>query len=459
VSRRQRRKPPLTQTPLPAAGDARPSGHRLLLAALALLYVVFAVGHLAVTPVLSSGSFINAPDEPAHLAYVRLVAEERRLPTRADSKTTYEWHQPPFYYVLAAPLWPTGPHAVRSLGVACGLVGILLVWAATRWLAPADPDAATLAAGLVALLPMRHAITAAAGNDGLTEALFTLTLAIVIRVVVAGPSSARSAALGAALGAALLAKATSLLLVPIAFAAILLARRRGVPWRTVAGHLATCGACVVLIAGWWYARNAALYGAPLPSAAFAEEFAGTQQAADWLDKPLRVDAVTGDLAPSTEPMGRTGYSLLIANWTWRTLIGAYTPPAGAVMGVPRFLPPGFYLPHLLLGVCALVGLARLARSSQAGAHAVDRGAASLMVAAALLVLAAFGAFTWRYFQAQGRYLYPAILPLSSFTAMGLRAIVPEARRNVFSASVLGVMVLLSVVFLFGAVVPAYLSSP
>ncbi|HSV74107.1 MAG TPA: glycosyltransferase family 39 protein [Chthonomonadales bacterium] len=431
----------------------------LPLAAIALAYVLFATAHLATTPVLSEGSFINAPDEPAHLACVRLIATERRLPTRADSATTYQWHQPPLYYLLAAPLWHLGPLAVRGLGIAFGLAGVLLVWAGARRLAPGDLGAATLAAGLAALLPMRHAVTSAAGNDALTEALTTLTLVLALGVMAAGPSPARAAGLGASLGAALLAKASALTLVPIVLAAMLWTRRTGHTWRSVVLGCAVMAAASVAVSGWWFARNLALYGAPLPTAAFAEAFAGTQQARDWVDRPVRADLLTGELAPADSPLGRSGYTLLIANWTWRTLIGAYTPPAGAPMGVPRFLPPGFYLPHLLLAAWAAAGLALLLVRARGRPPAHGWARAVLLAAAALLVLAAFAAFTWTYFQAQGRYLFPAMLPIAGLAAVGIRATVPEARRGMVSATILSVLALLSALFLFGAVIPAYEASP
>jgi hypothetical protein len=73
---------------------------------------------------------------------------------------------------------------------------------------------------------------------------------------------------------------------------------------------------------------------------------------------------------------------------------------------------------------------------------------------AALVAAAFGAFVWTYFQAQGRYLYPALLPLSLLGAWGLRSAMPERFRETGSAIALAVAGAIAVLFLAGAVMPA-----
>ena len=44
--------------------------------------------------------------------------------------------------------------------------------------------------------------------------------------------------------------------------------------------------------------------------------------------------------------------------------------------------------------------------------------------AAALVALSFAGFIWTFFQAQGRYLYPAMLPASILIALGVRALSP-----------------------------------
>src|SRR5947199_10872128 len=78
-------------------------GCRILLLA---VYLALAAGFNLAMPVG------GAPDEGAHAEYVRTVAEEGRLPVldlstsnNAQDPNGYEAHQPPLYYLLAAPAW------------------------------------------------------------------------------------------------------------------------------------------------------------------------------------------------------------------------------------------------------------------------------------------------------------------------------------------------------------------
>ncbi|MEX1019987.1 MAG: hypothetical protein WDZ49_10030, partial [Litorilinea sp.] len=117
----------------------------------------------------------EAPDEPAHFLYVLSIAETGQPPAPPAPQTasfwlngyvtsSYEWHQAPLYYALAAGVvqlnraWtlvppfagfplvnpdfpfayrvfqpaPSGisePHLVRLLGVALGALVVLTVWA------------------------------------------------------------------------------------------------------------------------------------------------------------------------------------------------------------------------------------------------------------------------------------------------------------------------------------------
>src|SRR5207248_8663791 len=87
----------------------------------------------------------GTPDEGAHEEYVRIVAEEGRLPvlnlstsSNAQDPNGYEAHQPPLYYVVAAPAWRLakalggGPaaaaRAARFVSTLIGLGGVLLIF-------------------------------------------------------------------------------------------------------------------------------------------------------------------------------------------------------------------------------------------------------------------------------------------------------------------------------------------
>src|SRR5205807_1687423 len=108
--------PPLS--PLPTEPRPLPRLWRTALVLVLLTYLGFGIVHLMLTPVAPSSppNYINAPDEYAHLEYIRSIAHGGRLPVQGDPVYhTYEWHQPPLYYMIAAPLYQFGPRAIRAL--------------------------------------------------------------------------------------------------------------------------------------------------------------------------------------------------------------------------------------------------------------------------------------------------------------------------------------------------------
>ena len=75
---------------------------RGLLAGLVLVYLLLAGAYSAVTPAATPEQ--HNPDENAHMLYVRAVAAGH-LPVFTDVMHGYENHQPPLYYILAAPVY------------------------------------------------------------------------------------------------------------------------------------------------------------------------------------------------------------------------------------------------------------------------------------------------------------------------------------------------------------------
>src|SRR6186997_1398211 len=100
------------------------------LAVILAVYVLLAAGFAAVTP------FGKAPDETAHALYIEHLVQQKSLPVlRQARREAYEFHQPPLYYVLAAPAWAVGAMgspqaarmAARGVSILLGAVGIWLI--------------------------------------------------------------------------------------------------------------------------------------------------------------------------------------------------------------------------------------------------------------------------------------------------------------------------------------------
>ncbi|RMF28308.1 MAG: hypothetical protein D6759_16100, partial [Chloroflexi bacterium] len=165
-----------------------------------LAYLVIGFLYAAKTPAW------QVPDEPAHYNYVRHLAETGRFPVlemgdydqdylaRLTAERfppdlpieplEYEDHQPPLYYLLAAPLYRlTGgrllPLRLLSLLLGAGLIP--LAYAVARTLYPHRPVIALGAAAFVAFLPQHVAMMAGVNNDALAELLLAAILWLALR--------------------------------------------------------------------------------------------------------------------------------------------------------------------------------------------------------------------------------------------------------------------------------------
>jgi hypothetical protein len=279
-----------------------PRHEKILVGLIVAAYLVLAIG-------FSLNPIFEGPDELEHYHYVWAVEETRRLPTpeiieKYQQGGWGEFHQPILYYAVLAPVlalagdveniryedlrnpyYPneisiagndnknvyTHPraeqfpyqesrlaraaHLLRLVSVIFGVCTVLTAWAIFRLLWPDRPDRRLLALGFVAFMPQFVHMSSRISNDILSYWLATLALLLILRQLRDGPSWPRAAGLGLVLGLALLAKlSTSFLIFPVGLVTLLDRRT----WR----YAALTVALVLIIAGWWYARNWSLYGDP-----------------------------------------------------------------------------------------------------------------------------------------------------------------------------------------------------
>jgi hypothetical protein len=174
---------------------------RILFILILLAYLIIGALFALYTPAW------QAPDEPAHFNYVAQVATNgccpvieigdwdsaylERLKSRHFnpellgnlSRIQYEDHQPPLYYLLAAPLYSLtngSLTALRLFSVACGAIIVICAYAISRLLIPERPWVALGAAAFTAFLPQNLAILASVNNDALSWALIALTLLVTV---------------------------------------------------------------------------------------------------------------------------------------------------------------------------------------------------------------------------------------------------------------------------------------
>jgi hypothetical protein len=378
----------------------------------------------------------QAPDEPAHYNYVVHLAEQGTLPVLSQGDypaqylevikaqrfpasmsielLRYESHQPPLYYLwssvvyrLAAPLGLDGSLiALRLWSVFLGALGLVACYRAVRAYAPEDWTLAVGTTAFAATLPMHVAMTASVNNDVLAELLVVLVAWQLLSTDGQAWDVRRSLSLGVVLGLAVLTKMQTypaLAMTGVAIAWDHLGPGRQRRWAALAGNLARVFGVALAMAAPWVWRNTRIYGA-----------------ADPLGLVRHDQVVLGQLT-SAELIARVGWPAYLrqfASTTFHSFWGQF-----GWMAAP--LDDRVYT--LLAIVSALAGVGAVSVAWRAVRHwrylSLRRKRGILLMATWLCVTAA--GYLWyntKYVQFQGRYLFPAIVPLGVLFTAGLREV-------------------------------------
>jgi 4-amino-4-deoxy-L-arabinose transferase-like glycosyltransferase len=266
------------------------------------LYLLITLGYSVINPLF------EAPDEHFHYFTVQSIVDSGRLPVvtnEYDELLGPEPAQPPLYYLLGALLiapidtagareqvwlndlawigtaealtnvnrtmptaqeaWPwqgyaLAGHLLRALSILFGLGTLLCIYSSGRLLWPGDPDPALLATALVAFLPQFNFIHAAVTNDSLITFLSAAAIWQLLRLWQTGTTRPRLLLLGVTVGLAALTKNAGVLLLLYSGAALaLLAWRQRRP-RLLLDMAIFVVLPAVLLTGWLWWRNWMLYG-------------------------------------------------------------------------------------------------------------------------------------------------------------------------------------------------------
>ena len=213
-------------------------------------------------------------DVEGHLQYIAYLLDNMRLPLASEG---WEMYHAPLYYVLSALLYAfctlfTSPGAairlIRIIPLLCGGLQIEIAFRVLRKVFPGRDElqaAGTLVAGFI---PMNIYISQYISNESLAAVLVASTLFLCFTVVVppVRMDFRHLAVMGLALGAALLAKMSALFLVPVVMGAVFWTLFRQ-NWRIprIMAAAGTVLGVTFLVAGWFYVRNAVVFGKPFVS--------------------------------------------------------------------------------------------------------------------------------------------------------------------------------------------------
>ena len=280
-----------------------------------LLLILLAYGLLAVLYATQTPPW-QIPDEPAHYNYVRQVAESGCCPTLTTADwddayrqqlvnngfdpqylgqldtVQYEDHQPPLYYLLAAPIFSLSGGSLIALRLFSALLGagvILGVYGIARAASAGSAPLALGAAAFAAFVPQHVAIMAGAGNDALAElivAIGTLLALWYLTPEVTRRFRPGPLVLGLVMGLGFLTKVSTFLLGPVIALAILLRwwREADRRWAGLIRALALFLIPALIVGALWWLRNIGLYGWPdfLGLGRHDAVVVGQPRTADWI---------------------------------------------------------------------------------------------------------------------------------------------------------------------------------
>lgn len=269
-----------------------------------------------------SAPHFEASDNIPHVGVIKWIAETGTLPVQSaehDFLYAQEGSQPPLYYWLMSFVWsafdtadfddyfqrnpyvlighperlgnrnlvfyrqPYPPdlsgtslalYVIRLLTLVMATVTVAAVYQSARTVLPEQPGFALLATSLTAFNPMFIFISTSVSNDVLVTTFSSLACWLALLTLRHGFETRRSVALALLIALATLSKLGGLALAPVIGLAGL-----WLLWRTgdLRGFFVLVGAIALvclLLTGWWFLRNLALYGEFFGTAAMLEYFGG-----------------------------------------------------------------------------------------------------------------------------------------------------------------------------------------
>ena len=423
-----------------------------------VVYLVLGTLYAVLTPAW------QAPDEPAHYNYVRqftggdlpvmepgdydqkhlseVVFESAFAPGYDLSIIEYEDWQPPLYYLLQTPVFVATDGSLIAMRLGSLLLGagvVILAYATVLRLAPQERWLALTTAVFVAFLPQHLALLASANNDALAELLIAAIL-----FVLAGfgrrhipPRPAQFLALGLLLGLGFITKAT---VYPLAVVTgIVLLWRFWGDWSALLRAGVVVFGPALLIGALWWGRNIAVYGGldVLGKETHDLVVVGQPRTAEWI-------AQYG-LAGTAERFVNTTFNSFWGQFGWMTVPMTY---------------PGWLYPLLwLFSGLALAGLiiAALGARQRLAAYVLPL---LIFLTLFLLTSGVYIYYNMQFVQHQGRYFFPALIPIALGFAIGLgawsRPLHGRYPRSVYAIPLLlGVaLVALDLYALFRVILPA-----
>lgn len=412
---------------------------RRILIGLVIGHILLALAYAGAIPYRTGGKLLNqpgthldigAPDERQHANYVQHILDGNGIPVFKPKDPnlyeSYQAHQPPLYYVLASTYArvlgvsdvadPSAGLRLRSFSAILGGLAVWGLFCLGYWGFKSE-RIGLLTAMIGGFMPMMVGLSAAVGNDPMLIAVCTWTLAFLAKALREGWCFGKSVPIALLVAVGIYTKTSALsLFIPVGLA-LYLGRKEVSESKTIWPHalLVLIGPLVLALP--WMLRNNGLYGDPFAIKAFGEAFTGTMQAETLANR------AGGWIPYWTAVTEGTVYSFYGVFSYWDIFFD-------------------FRLYRILMAATLILGLG-WTLSFRGDKETRGSGLVQIVNAAFFAtVLALFIRFNMQYFQAQARYLYPAIGPIACGLAVGAAQFGYKNRRLTLLVA-LGFMVLLN----------------
>lgn len=304
----------------------------------------------------------NSPDELPHFKYVKFVCEEKQLPIALhqveDPHNDWEYHQPPFYYLLMSPIYgiTKSLKMIRLFSVLLSLGVIYLVWLISKsWAATA----------FVSFLPTYVGLSASVNNDVLLIFVFSLAF-YLFSIKYKNPFL-----WGVLIGLSATTKTNGILLALIPLMMFLEMKKPRLALYSFALGFLFCS--------WWFARNWLFYG----------DFTALSVGNIFPNNPINEETIT-----------------IVVNRIYTTFWMTFGVRSHQILQI-NFLWTGFALATFII-IRGMIKTFKYNFFYRANIYLIF-----------LFVILAVD-FAFKFGQPQGRFLYPVLVPLAICFSEGLR---------------------------------------
>ena len=451
----------------------------------------------------------QAPDEPLHFEYVRLLYQKGRLvgwadadpelereivasmdehdfwrlglvePDIYDPESTperftdfwgpgpvHELHQPPIAYIVYAVVLPATKGMdpaiqlrwMRIISVILGAFSVCMAYWTTREIFPEDAFLQIGVPTFIALLPMHAYLAGTLNNDHLAELIGGGIILLLVKGIRRGFSVVRLAGVAGLLVLGVLTKRSMLPLLPASVCAVVLGawardriRRVG---RGVLLGSASALLCVILVGLFWAQLRELLARVAPTLAREADKLLYIY--VYFLFRPLQQHQRSTTLADLVAP-GTSVYYVRYA----RMLLETFWARFG---WLNIWLGKGLRVFLALVTLAGLGGMIRVAVRTGRKSPPSPRWKRACVLVMLLVVVFAFALLAvqtyllWDHTHrptAQARYLFPQIVAIGVLYMLGVREWAPPKRRSTLLVVWLAWMVLLNVVCLVVYIIPYY----